>query len=79
MNSVIKDHPSVKPKEWLLSANDRCDKCSAQAYVKVIGHSGELSFCAHHYNKIVDNTVGYDKIMKFMVKIIDERERLIKE
>jgi hypothetical protein len=61
---------------WLLDATDRCDKCAAQAYVKVIGHSGELLFCSHHYNSIVDNAVGYDKIMKFMVEIIDERARL---
>lgn len=76
MNSAVKDHPSVKPKEWLLNANDRCDRCLAQAYVKVIGHSGELLFCSHHYNKVVDNAVGYDKIMKFMVEIVDERLRL---
>ena len=61
---------------WLMDATDRCDRCAAQAYVKVIGHSGELLFCSHHYNKVVDDAVGYDKIMKFMVEIIDERERL---
>jgi len=61
---------------WVLDATDRCDSCAAQAYVKVIGHIGELLFCSHHYNKIVDNPVGYDKIMKFMVEVIDERARL---
>jgi hypothetical protein len=61
---------------WVLDATDRCDSCAAQAYVNVTGHTGELLFCSHHYNKIVDNPVGYDKIMKFMVEIIDERERL---
>lgn len=61
---------------WLMDATDRCDSCSAQAYVKVIGKVGELLFCSHHYNKIVDNTVGYDKIMNFMVEIVDERKRL---
>ena len=61
---------------WILDATDRCDRCSAQAYVKVIGTVGELLFCSHHYNKVVDNAVGYDKIMKFMVEIIDERKRL---
>lgn len=61
---------------WLLDATDRCDSCSAQAYVKVIGKLGELLFCSHHYNKIIDDVVGYDKIMKFMVEVIDERERL---
>jgi len=61
---------------WVLDATDRCDSCYAQAYVKVIGKAGELLFCSHHYNKIIDNAVGYDKIMKFMVEIIDERKRL---
>jgi hypothetical protein len=77
MNSVIKDHPSVKPKEWLLSANDRCDSCSAEALVKVTGLSGDLMFCGHHYNKIVDNPEGYAKMMAFMLTIIDERDKLV--
>ena len=77
MNSAIQDHPSVKPKEWLLSANDRCDKCQAQAYVKVTGATGELLFCNHHYNKIVDDKKGYEKMMSFMYAIVDEREKLI--
>lgn len=72
MNTVIEQQQQV----WLLDVTDRCDKCSAQAYVKVIGRVGELLFCAHHYNNIVDNAIGYDKIMKFMVEIIDERLRL---
>lgn len=61
---------------WMLDATDRCDSCAAQAYVKVIGKSGELMFCNHHYNKIMDNAVGYDKMMKFMVEVIDERKKL---
>jgi hypothetical protein len=65
-----------KEKDWVLNANDRCDKCSAQAYVKVIGVVGELLFCAHHYNGIMDNAVGYDKMMKFAYQIVDERSRL---
>ncbi len=65
-------------QEVELTANDRCDtgNCGAQAYVKAIGVSGELLFCAHHYNLIVDNAVGYDKMMKFAYQIIDEREKL---
>lgn len=75
------DHPSMQSKlpEWTLNATDRCDKCSAQAYVKVIGVVGELLFCAHHYNSIMDNAVGYDKMMKFAYQIVDERSRLDKE
>ena len=72
MNTMIEQEEQV----WLLDATDRCDSCAAQAYVKVIGTTGELLFCGHHYNKIVDNAIGYEKIMKFMVEIIDERARL---
>lgn len=61
---------------WILDATDRCDRCSAQAYIKVIGNSGDLLFCSHHYNKVVDNPEGYEKIMKFMIQIVDERKRL---
>ena len=63
-------------KVWILDATDRCDRCAAQAYIKVIGKNGELLFCGHHYNKVMDNAVGYDKMMKFMVEVIDERDRL---
>ena len=64
-------------KEWTLKVVDRCDSCNAQAYVNVKGVSGELFFCGHHYENIVNNAVGYDKMMKFAFEIIDERERLI--
>jgi len=66
-------------KSWILTVTDRCDSenCGAQAYVMVTGVTGDLTFCAHHYNNIMDNAVGYDKMMKFAYKIADERERLI--
>jgi hypothetical protein len=63
-------------KVYLLDATDRCDSCPSQAYVKVIGNVGELLFCSHHYNKIMNNPVGYKNMMNFMVEIIDERSRL---
>jgi hypothetical protein len=64
--------------EWTLTNLDRCDaNCSAQAFVKAIGVSGELMFCSHHYNKIVSGAVGYDNISKFAYQIVDERERLV--
>lgn len=70
---VLKDQ-----EEWTLTAVDRCDAdCSAQAYVRVVGMSGELLFCSHHYNKITNNAVGYDKLSKFAYQIVDERERLV--
>lgn len=37
-------------QEAALSAADRCDRCGAQAYLRVelLNGSGELHFCAHH-------------------------------
>lgn len=62
-----------------LTVMDRCDSgnCGAQAYVAAVGVSGELLFCSHHYNMIVDNAVGYANLEKFAYQIIDERDRLI--
>ncbi|MBK6763578.1 MAG: hypothetical protein IPG68_10055 [Micrococcales bacterium] len=35
-----------------LTASDRCDRCGAQAYVRVVLSSGgELLFCGHHARK----------------------------
>jgi hypothetical protein len=76
MSSVTEGNSSAQ-KEWQISLADRCDKCNAQAFVKVVGVTGELFFCSHHYNAIVDNAVGYDAIMKFAYEVIDEREKLI--
>jgi hypothetical protein len=66
----------IQDKIYLLDATDRCDSCASQAYVKVIGNVGELLFCSHHYNKIMNNSAGYNNMMKFMVEVIDERLRL---
>ena len=76
MNTMITEE--VVEKEWLLTAIDRCDSCAAEALVKVTGLGGDLMFCGHHYNKIIDNPEGYAKMMAFMLTIIDERDKLIK-
>lgn len=34
-----------------LNANDRCDICGAQAYIRVTLTTGELIFCSHHGNE----------------------------
>jgi hypothetical protein len=75
MNTMIADE--VIEKEWTLGPKDRCDSCAAEALVKVSGISGELLFCGHHYNKIMDNPEGYKKMMSFMLTLIDERDKLI--
>jgi hypothetical protein len=42
--------PSAK-----FTAFDRCDRCGAQAYVRVeLATGGELLFCAHHARKHAD-------------------------
>ena len=38
-----------------LSATDRCDRCGAQAYVRVVlAGGGELLFCSHHWTRHAD-------------------------
>ena len=66
----------VVQEKWILGAKDRCDSCAAEALVKVTGLSGELMFCGHHYNKIMNNPEGYKKMMSFAITIIDERKKL---
>jgi hypothetical protein len=78
MTNIVQDHPSVVSKEYILNANDRCDTCQAQALVKVKGLSGELTFCNHHYEGIMNNPESHNKMMAFLVEILDEREKLIK-
>jgi hypothetical protein len=67
----------TKQQEQTLTALDRCDSCGAQAYVMVKGITGELLFCSHHYNKIMDNPISYEKMMGFVLEVLDERDRLI--
>lgn len=75
MFTMTKD--DVKEK-WTLTPLDRCDLCKAEALVQVTGLNGDLLFCGHHYNSIVDNSVGYEKMMKFAITILDERKKLDK-
>ena len=68
---------SSEVKEGVLKATDRCDSCAAEALVQVTGLNGDLLFCGHHYNKIMNNPEGYKKMMSFMITLIDERDKLI--
>ena len=69
----------IQIEEWILGATDRCDACAAEALVQVTGVPGDLLFCGHHYNKIINNPEGYAKMMSFMITIIDERDKLIED
>lgn len=56
-----------------MKAADRCDSCGAEAFVWVNGVTGDLLFCAHHFNK------HEAKIREFAFEIIDEREWINKK
>lgn len=75
MNTMIET--PVEAKAWILKATDRCDSCAAEALVQITGLNGDLMFCGHHYNKIMNNPEGYKKMMSFMITLIDERDKLI--
>ncbi|HEX2177614.1 MAG TPA: hypothetical protein VHG70_17045 [Nocardioidaceae bacterium] len=54
-----------------LTAEDRCDRCGAQAYIRVeLDGGGELLFCAHHGREHAD------KLRTVALAIHDETERL---
>ena len=53
------------------SALDRCDRCGAQAYVRVeLVSGGELLFCAHHAREHAE------KLQQVAATIHDDSERL---
>ena len=53
-----------------LTAADRCDRCGAQAYVRVVLPMGELLFCGHHAH---EHAAAYHAVA---THIQDERDRL---
>lgn len=54
-----------------LTAEDRCDRCGAQAYLRVeLATGGELLFCAHHARE------HGDKLKEIAVSVQDETHKL---
>lgn len=54
-----------------LNAADRCDRCGAQAYVRVrLPSGGELLFCAHH------GKAHREALERVSAEIQDESHRL---
>nr|NLI51257.1 hypothetical protein [Propionibacterium sp.] len=54
-----------------LTVADRCDRCGAQAYLRVtLPSGGELLFCAHHAR------AHQDKLRQVALNIQDETSRL---
>lgn len=69
-----KVQPEVELTEQrTLTLVDRCDSCGAEAFVWANGVTGDLLFCAHHFNKYEE------KIREFAFEIIDEREWINKK
>ncbi|WP_102508442.1 DUF7455 domain-containing protein [Sanguibacter massiliensis] len=56
-----------------LTVADRCDRCGAQAYVRVTLPVGELLFCAHH------SRAHADAYASVALEIQDETDRLHEE
>ena len=54
-----------------LTAVDRCDRCGAQAYLRVeLQSGGELLFCAHHARE------HGEKLREIAVTLVDETDKL---
>jgi hypothetical protein len=55
-----------------LTALDRCDRCGAQAYLRVeLAGGGDLLFCAHHARE------HGDKLREVAVALQDETDKLV--
>ena len=67
----------IEEKQWTLNTSHRCDVCGSQAYVQTIGTTGDLLFCAHHYEGILNNEKAQEAMTRFAYQIIDEREQLV--
>src|SRR4051812_30194616 len=62
---------AVAPSTAALSAADRCDRCGAQAYLRVeLQSGGELLFCAHHARE------HGDKLKEIAANVVDETHKL---
>jgi hypothetical protein len=67
VNVTTATAPSATP----LTAVDRCDRCGAQAYLRVsLQGGGELLFCAHHARE------HGDKLREIAAYVHDETDKL---
>lgn len=63
--------PRFNPTIVPMKIADRCDKCAAQAYVRVHHISGtDLQFCGHHYSRFEVAFVSDEWLVQ------DERDRI---
>ncbi len=62
---------AIAPQPAALTAGDRCDRCGAQAYLRVeLQTGGELLFCAHHARE------HGDKLRTIAAHVHDETHKL---
>ena len=62
---------ALAPGASALSAADRCDRCGAQAYLRVeLQSGGELLFCAHHARE------HGDRLREVAAAVHDETHKL---
>lgn len=62
---------ATAPTQAVLTAGDRCDRCGAQAYLRVELHTGgELLFCAHHARE------HGEKLREIAATVVDETHKL---
>ncbi len=61
---------TLAPQQPLL-ATDRCDRCGAQAYVRVVlAGGGDLMFCAHHFRE------HEERLRPLALEVHDQTDRL---
>jgi hypothetical protein len=71
MNQREADVTTAVALSAALTAGDRCDRCGAQAYLRVeLAEGAELLFCAHHARE------HGDKLRQVAVHVHDETHRL---
>jgi hypothetical protein len=61
----------VEVPDYVITTEDRCDACGAQAYVYVALESGDLLFCFHHWNE------NRSAIEPSATEVIDESAKLL--
>ena len=62
---------ATAPTQAVLTAGDRCDRCGAQAYLRVeLQTGGELLFCAHHARE------HGEKLREIAANVHDETHKL---
>jgi hypothetical protein len=69
--SVVDTNEAVQTKNYTLNSTHRCDRCGAQAYLRVYLTNGfDLLFCGHHYGR---NKTAMSALID---SVVDERDRL---